>query len=68
MEDNKVVGDSFEDMSISDMVQVQGSGDVNVETTPSPSVVITVSDALMSAGASGALSYGVTRTAKGKCT
>lgn len=68
MEENKVVGDSFEDMSISDMVQVQGSGDVNVETTPSPSIVITVSDGLASAAASGGLSYGVARTAKGKCT
>lgn len=36
MEENKVVGDSFEDMSISEMMNVQGSGDVNVETTPSP--------------------------------
>ena len=68
MEENKIVGDSFEDMSISDMVQVQGSGDVNVETTPTPSVLITASEALASAGASGALSYSVARTAKGKCT
>ena len=68
MEENKVVGDSFEDMSISDMVQVQGSGDVNVETTPSPSILITASEALSAAGVSGGLSYSVARTAKGKCT
>lgn len=30
----QVVGDTFEDLSISEMVQVQGSGDVTPETTP----------------------------------
>lgn len=33
---NSITGESFEDMSISEMMNVQGSGDVNVETTPSP--------------------------------
>lgn len=30
---NTVVGETFEDLSISEMVQVQGSGDVSAETT-----------------------------------
>ena len=30
---NQVVGDAFEDLSISEMVQVQGSGDITPETT-----------------------------------
>ena len=28
-----IVGETFEDLSISEMVQVQGSGDVSAETT-----------------------------------
>lgn len=30
---NDVVGETFEDLSISEMVQVQGSGDVSAETS-----------------------------------
>lgn len=30
---SNVVGETFEDLSISEMVQVQGSGDVSAETT-----------------------------------
>ncbi len=35
---NKVVGETFEDMSISEMALVQGAGDVNLETTPTIAV------------------------------
>jgi type 2 lantibiotic (TIGR03893 family) len=31
---NKVVGASFEDLTIAEMVQVQGSGDIQARTTP----------------------------------
>lgn len=36
---NKVVGDTFEDMSIVEMTLVQGSGDVSGEFTTSPACV-----------------------------
>lgn len=36
---NKVVGDTFEDMSIAEMTLVQGSGDVSGEFTTSPACV-----------------------------
>ncbi len=32
----KIVGEKFEDMSIAEMMMVQGSGDVNGEITTSP--------------------------------
>ncbi|UJS29013.1 lichenicidin A2 family type 2 lantibiotic (plasmid) [Macrococcoides canis] len=32
---NNIIGESFEDMSIEEMKAVQGTGDVNAETTPS---------------------------------
>ena len=51
-----IVGETFEDLSISEMVQVQGSGDVIPETT--------VPCAL---AASFSLSIGVVRTLKGHC-
>jgi len=35
----KVVGEKFEDMSIAEMMLVQGSGDVNGEITTSPACV-----------------------------
>lgn len=35
----KVVGESFEDLSIAEMTMVQGSGDVNGEFTTSPACV-----------------------------
>ncbi|GAA0068416.1 hypothetical protein UT300002_32030 [Clostridium perfringens] len=35
----KIVGDTFEDMSIAEMTLVQGSGDVNGEVTTSPACV-----------------------------
>lgn len=31
-----IVGDTFEDMSLVEMTLVQGSGDVNIESTPAP--------------------------------
>lgn len=36
---NKVVGETFEDMSISEMVMVQGSGDIEPRFTTSPACV-----------------------------
>ena len=30
----KVVGESFEDLSISEMMKIQGSGDITPESTP----------------------------------
>ncbi len=36
---NKIVGDSFEDMSVAEMAMVQGSGDVGAEFTTSPACV-----------------------------
>ncbi len=36
---NKIVGDTFEDMSIAEMTLVQGSGDVSGEFTTSPACV-----------------------------
>jgi type 2 lantibiotic (TIGR03893 family) len=36
---NKIVGDTFEDMSIVEMTLVQGSGDVSGEFTTSPACV-----------------------------
>lgn len=32
---NNIIGESFEDMTIDEMKAVQGTGDVNAETTPS---------------------------------
>lgn len=31
---NELVGESFEELSITEMTMVQGSGDIGVETTP----------------------------------
>lgn len=52
----KVVGDSFEDLSIAEMTMVQGSGDINGEFTTSPACVysaIVVSKASSSVCAGG---------------
>ena len=51
-----IVGDAFEDLSISEMMQVQGSGDITPESTP-----------WCAAGATFALSITVVKTIKGKC-
>ena len=43
---NQVVGDTFEDLSISEMIEIQGAGDINLEkytfVTASPSGVYTL--------------------------
>jgi len=38
---NRVIGDTFEDMSIAEMMIVQGSGDVEPDTIFSTSAVLT---------------------------
>ncbi|MEE3494011.1 MAG: lichenicidin A2 family type 2 lantibiotic [Butyrivibrio sp.] len=43
---NEVVGNSFEDLKIDEMTEIQGAGDVDAETTP---VVVTVSAATIAA-------------------
>ena len=53
---NTVVGETFEDLSISEMVQVQGSGDVTVETTY-----------VCATALSFAFGIGIVKTCKGKC-
>jgi type 2 lantibiotic (TIGR03893 family) len=56
---NSIVGDAFEDMSISEMTNVQGSGDVDLEATPA--TVVTSSGGCLAA--SGALSGAIGSTA-----
>lgn len=58
---DKVIGETFEDMSISEMTRVQGSGDVEGRS------LLTVSAALTGAAATWSLSVGVVQTIKGKC-
>ena len=55
-----VVGDSFEDMSVYDMTLVQGTGDVNVESTPA-----LVSEAVIYGTGTGAGTVAITRAIKG---
>jgi len=57
----KVVGETFEDMSVTEMTMVQGSGDVEPET------LLSISAALSTAAATWAFSQGVVQTVKGKC-
>lgn len=42
MDMQKVVGETFEDLSIAEMTIVQGSGDVNGEFTTSPACLYSV--------------------------
>ncbi|PZL76953.1 type 2 lantibiotic [Enterococcus plantarum] len=42
MDMQKVVGETFEDLSIAEMTMVQGSGDVNGEFTTSPACLYSV--------------------------
>lgn len=44
---NKIVGDRFEDMSIDEMMLVQGSGDISVETTPAASFVASLASGFL---------------------
>lgn len=53
---NNVIGETFEDLSISEMVRVQGSGDVTPETT----VICSLSATLASG-------IELVRTIKGHC-
>jgi type 2 lantibiotic (TIGR03893 family) len=63
-----IVGETFEDMSLVEMTLVQGSGEVNPETTPATPTIIIVSEIISGAGASGALSILTVNTFKGKCS
>ncbi|WKB47479.1 lichenicidin A2 family type 2 lantibiotic [Lactococcus lactis subsp. lactis] len=51
---NQIVGDTFEDLTISEMVQIQGSGDITPETTPV--CAATVASSVECAGAASAVS------------
>ena len=57
---NKIIAETFEDMSIAEMALVQGSGDVNPET------VVSLSSALSAAAITWEFSVKVTKTIKGK--
>lgn len=57
----EIVGETFEDMSISEMMMVQGSGDIEADT------LLSISAALTSAAATWSFSVNVVRTVKGKC-
>ncbi|EDT22998.1 lichenicidin A2 family type 2 lantibiotic [Clostridium perfringens] len=61
IDSKKIVGDTFEDMSIWEMTMVQGSGDME------PNSLTVASAVLMSAAATGSFSIAVTKTVKGKC-
>ncbi len=61
IDSKKIVGDTFEDMSIWEMTMVQGSGDVK------PDSLTVVSAALMSAAATASATIAVTKTVKGHC-
>lgn len=58
-----IVGETFEDMSVAEMVMVQGAGDVETETLS----LLTVSAGLTSAAATWAFSVNVVKTCKGHC-
>ncbi|SHH08690.1 type 2 lantibiotic, SP_1948 family [Butyrivibrio fibrisolvens DSM 3071] len=46
---NRIVGETFEDMSVAEMTMVQGSGDLGAEFTTSPAcVALTVAAAQQS--------------------
>lgn len=61
-----IVGPSFEDMTISEMTLVQGSGDITPESTP-VCVVVSAGAAVSGAAASWNFSVGVVKTVKGHC-
>lgn len=61
IDSKKIVGDTFEDMSIVEMTIVQGSGDVEVDS------LTAVSAALGSAAATWSFSVNVVKTCRGKC-
>lgn len=61
----KVVGDTFEDMSIAEMTMVQGSGDVEVESTIASFISVTL--AVTAAAGSFASGVQIVKTIKGTC-
>lgn len=57
---NKVVGNTFEDMSIAEMMIVQGSGDISGEFTTSPAcVALSLASSVKCAGAASAIASAV---------
>ena len=64
---NEVVGDSFEDLKLDEMTEIQGAGDVDPETTPATPAIVVASEAIISAGATAAASVLTARTVKEKC-
>lgn len=60
-----IVGDTFEDMSLVEMTLVQGSGDVNPETTPATPTIIIASEAIISGAGSAAFSIAISKIIKG---
>ena len=57
----KVVGETFEDMSVAEMTMVQGSGDVGAEFTTSPAcVALSFASSVKCAGAISAIASAVT--------
>ncbi|MGX0373859.1 lichenicidin A2 family type 2 lantibiotic [Staphylococcus sp. HKU1] len=61
---NEIIGDAFEDMSISEMARVQGTEDVNPEASP---VLITASEVVSSGISAASGTIAITKTAKGHC-
>ncbi|WP_251711960.1 lichenicidin A2 family type 2 lantibiotic [Lactococcus ileimucosae] len=57
---NKIVGDAFEELTIAEMTQVQGTGDIEMRITP-----VTTPACAFTAGV--LVSYQVVRTIKGRC-
>ncbi|MGR5968245.1 lichenicidin A2 family type 2 lantibiotic [Bacillus paranthracis] len=58
---NKLVGPSFEELSLEEMTSVQGSGDVKPETTPA-CVATIVEAAITSSGFCGSVGAGTATT------
>lgn len=61
----EIVGGTFEDMSIAEMTMVQGSGDVDADST----VEVFISVTLAATAAAGSFASGVqiVKTVKGRC-
>lgn len=53
---NEVIGEPFESLSISEMTNIQGSGDVSPESTPVCGAFATLASSIM-----------LVKTIKGKC-
>ena len=59
-----VVGDSFEDLKVDEMTEIQGAGDVDAETTPAIPIVASV---ITGAVASFEGTVAIAKTCKGSC-